>query len=65
VLAEDGGDAFVILRGAAARPSDVDLLRAHLDAAYPDVPVEVYDSGEPHVAFTVAVRRSGQASSCG
>jgi hypothetical protein len=55
----------VILRGAAAGAADLDTLRAHLDAAYPDIPVEVYDTGEPHVAFTVAVRQSGQASSRG
>jgi uncharacterized protein len=65
VLAEDDCTGFVILRGAAAGAADLDTLRAHLDAAYPDVSVEVYDSGEPHVAFTVAVRRSGQASSRG
>lgn len=63
VLAEDDGEDFVVIRGQAASADDVERLRAHLRAAYPDAAVEVHDSAEPLVALTVAVRRPSRSGS--
>jgi hypothetical protein len=45
-LVDGGADVLTVLLGVGAQPFDE--LRAELEAAHPDLEVEVHEGGQPH-----------------
>ncbi len=53
----DDLDLVLVLRGGAGDPKDTVSLRDHVESLYPSTLVEVYETAEPHVAYTLAACR--------